>query len=117
MRAVYGWGMKYLTSADVSVLVSDEAADIIIEYAGLLAETGHADTVTLSAIGNDGDEVTGSFVLGSGTNLMAVSTRSTIPEPDNTEQIAYIADRIKQLTDPPHVQPESGEWPATPEFE
>ncbi len=102
--------MKHLTYADKSVLVGDEAADAIIQFSALLAEKGHADAVTLNAIGSDGDAVVASFVLGSGTNLMAETTTSSLPEPDNSEGVVYMKDKIDLLTSPPQIRPNADDW-------
>jgi hypothetical protein len=113
----YSGGMKHLTYADKSVLVGDEAADVIIEFSALLAETGHADAVVLHAIGSDGDEVTASFVLGSGTNLMAETTTSRLPEPNNTEMIAHMRGKIALYGSPPKAGPDTDTWPVGDEYE
>jgi len=109
--------MKHLTYADQSVLIGDEAADILIRFSALLAEKGHADAVSLNVLGNEGDAIVASFVLGSGTNLMAASTNSTIPEPDNTEGIDYMNAKIRLLTSSHTAEPSSEAWPAAEEFD
>jgi len=112
--------MKYLTYADQSVLIGDEAADTLLKFSALLAEKGHADAVSLNAIGSDGDAMVTSFVLGSGTNLMSASTTSTLPEPDNHDGIAYMNEKIALLVSPPTAQPSaepSEEWDAAGSFD
>jgi hypothetical protein len=99
--------MKFLTYADRSVLIGDEAADILIEYSAVLAENGHADSVALNAIGGDGDDIVASFVLGSGTNLMAESTSSKLPEPNNTDGISYMKERLVDMSSTHPVQPDA----------
>jgi len=109
--------MKHLTYADQSVLIGDEAADVLIRFSALLAEKGHADAVSLNAIGNEGDAIVASFVLGSGTNLMSATTNSTIPEPDNSEGIEFMTRKIELLISPPQASPNSDDWPAAEEFD
>jgi hypothetical protein len=109
--------MKHLTYADQSVLIGDEAADILIRFSALLAEKGHADAVSLNVIGNEGDSIVASFVLGSGTNLMAASTNSAIPEPDNTDGINYMNDKIVLLTSSNTAEPSAETWPVAEEFD
>jgi hypothetical protein len=104
--------MKHLTYADQSFLIGDEAADALIRFSALLAEKGHADAVSLQAIGNDGDAMVVSLVLGSGTNLMAATTSSTIPEPDNSEGLAYMNEKIRALTSTPMAHPHNDDWSA-----
>jgi hypothetical protein len=110
-------GMKYLTYADQSVLIGDEAADTLLRFSALLAEKGHADAVSLNAIGNDGDAMVTSFVLGSGTNLMSASTSSTLPEPDNRAGLDYMNEKIALLVAPPAAQPTDEEWNAAESFD
>lgn len=86
--------MKHLTMADKSLLVGDDAADLLVRYAALLAKMQSGDTVTLLAYGVDGAEVEAMFLLNSGTTLMSESTQSELPEPDNADQVAYLRDKI-----------------------
>lgn len=57
--------MKHVMYANKSLLMGDEAADLLAEYAAALAEYGHADNVVLRAVGADGTEVDATFVLNS----------------------------------------------------
>jgi len=109
--------MKHLTYADQSVLIGDEAADVLIRFSALLAEKGHADAVSLNVFSNEGDAIVASFVLGSGTNLMTASTNSTIPEPDNEEGIAVMNKKIERLVSSRTAEPSSDAWPAAEEFD
>ena len=102
--------MKHLTYADRSVLTGDEAADLLVQFSALLAETGHADSVTLNALGTDGDAIVAKFVLGSGTNLMSASTTSKLPEPENSEALTYMTEQIALLTTPAAAVPSDSEW-------
>jgi hypothetical protein len=102
--------MKHLTYADRSVLTGDEAADVLVEFSAVLAETGHADSVTLNALGDDGNAIVAKFVLGSGTNLMSASTTSQLPEPENGDAIAYMKEQIALLTLPTEAVPSDDEW-------
>jgi hypothetical protein len=86
--------MKHVTMADKSLLIGTEAADLLTRYAALVARLGSGDAVTLRAIGADGDEVDATFVLNSGTVLLAESSGSTVPEPDNTATVGYLRDRL-----------------------
>jgi hypothetical protein len=110
-------GMKHLTYADQSFLIGDEAADTLIRFSALLAEKDHADAVSLQALGNDGDAIVVSLVLGSGTNLMAATTSSTLPEPDNKEALDYMNEKTRLLTSTPHAQPDDGNWSAADGFD
>jgi hypothetical protein len=98
-------GMKHITYAEKSLLVGDDAADTMLEYAALLTTHGRGDTVTLRALGADGDEVDATFLLAGGAPLMAETAGTQIPEPDNAEATAAMRARIRRLEEPEPVQP------------
>lgn len=87
--------MKHIMMADKSLLVGDEAADALVEYAALIARTNSGSSVELRAIGTDGEEVTASFLLNSGTVMVTQDTVSSLPEPDNSAVVADMRRRIK----------------------
>ncbi|WP_291039127.1 hypothetical protein [Herbiconiux sp.] len=99
--------MKHITYSDKSLLVGDAAADAIVEYAALLARHGSADTVTLNAYGADGGDVEATFVLDTGTVLMAETTESSIPEPDNSRAVQEMQEKTRQLECPASVRPDA----------
>jgi hypothetical protein len=103
--------MKHVTYADKSVLVGDEAADTLTEYAALLARHESADTVTLHAYGADSDDVDATFVLDAGTILMSETTHSSIPEPDNSDEIMRMREQMLRLSSPNPVQPDDTTMP------
>jgi hypothetical protein len=82
--------MKHITFGDKSLLVGDEVADALLEYAAFLTTEAAGDTVEVHAISSDGDETTASFLLGPGVTMMAETTHTNLPEPDNTAAIAYM---------------------------
>jgi hypothetical protein len=98
--------MKHLRVEGKDLLLGDEAADVLTEYAALIARRAGGDTVSLRAIGSDGDEVVATIVLSGGTTLVVETTHNTLPEPDNAEAIAVMRERIQQAERPPSVQPE-----------
>ena len=103
--------MKHITFADKSLLVGDQAADLLLEYAALLAGAGSADTVKLRAIGPDGSETEATFLLDAGAPLMAETTTSNLPEVDNSEAIAYLQEKMMLLSSPPPVRPQDETMP------
>ena len=105
--------MKHITFADKSLLVGNEAADLLLEYAALLTQRGSGDTVDLRAIGVDGNEVEATFLLGGGASLMAESTESVLPEPDNAQSEMYIREQMMRITSPPNVVPENQSMPSS----
>lgn len=98
--------MKHVMYAEKSLLMGDEVADALLEYARLLAESGHADTVTIRAIGVDGNTVDAAFLLNATSEMMVESTNSTVEPPENEEAVAYLNDRIERLSNPSGVQAE-----------
>ena len=49
--------MKHVMFAEKSLLMGDEVADCLLEYARLLADNSTADTVTIRAISPDGNTI------------------------------------------------------------
>jgi hypothetical protein len=97
--------MMHLTFAEKALLVGDEAAQLAIEYAAALARAGSADTVTLTAYGADGDKVQATVLLTQGAPFMGETSNSDMAEPDNTEAVAYMKDRLAALDSPPAAVP------------
>jgi hypothetical protein len=102
---LYGVVMKHLTFADKNFLVGDNLADAIIEYATALGERHTADSIDINAIGADGDEVSATLFLSTGVPLVAETTTSTLPEPNNDETVAYIEARLALFISPALVEP------------
>lgn len=98
--------MKHITHGHRTLFVTDDAADALLEYAAALAEHGHAGTVALEAVGPDGNETTVTFLLTSGTTLIAESTNSRMTPPDNKKAIENMRERTLRLMAPAPVQPE-----------
>jgi hypothetical protein len=90
----------HLKIADKNLLVSDRTADLLVDYAALLGRIRSADSVTLTAIGIDGSIVDATLLLNSGTVLVAETTNSPLPEPDNTGADTYMQKRLAEYADP-----------------
>jgi len=105
--------MKHLTYAEKSLLVGDSTADLLLEYAAALGTAGQADTVQVKAMSSDGDDVEATFLLGEGAPLMAETSTTKVPEPDNTEADTYLREKIQVLTHPPVAEslPEGDVYP------
>ncbi|QEE61037.1 hypothetical protein FVA74_05195 [Salinibacterium sp. dk2585] len=97
--------MKHVTYSEKSLLMGDEAADVLMEYSALLGQYGTADTVTLRCFGADADEVDATFVLNQGSALMAETTHTSMAEPDNTEAVRVMRAKMKRLGTPSLVSP------------
>jgi hypothetical protein len=104
--------MKHLTFAEKSLLMGDDVADLIIEYAAMLARAGDADTVEVAAYGADGDAVRAKLLLAEGAPLMAETTHTDLPAPDNSETLMYVREQILRRSSPPTVQPADATMPA-----
>ena len=89
--------MKHLTYADKSLLIGDDTADLLREYAAALASAHAGDTVTVNAISSDGDDVQATFLLGQGAPIMAETSTTKVPEPDNTEANQYLRGELTGL--------------------
>jgi len=99
--------MKHLAYAEKSLLVGDDAADLVLEYASALSNRGVSDTVELNAFGADGGEVVATLLLGQGAPVMAESTVTSMAALDNSDTVAYIRSRLDEFASPPEAQPES----------
>ena len=89
--------MKHVMVAEKSLLAGDEVVDLLIEYGAVLGQENTADDVRLHAIGADGDDVVVTFLMNEGVSIVAETSSSSLPEPDNREAEAYLRARIGQL--------------------
>jgi hypothetical protein len=105
-RRGYRAGMKHVTFGDKSLFMGDDAADCLLEYSRLLADAARADTVTVRAIGSDGNTVDAAFLLNEASVLVIESTNSTVEPPGNDEAVQYMQERIDALQNPPEAQTE-----------
>lgn len=105
--------MKHITYSDKSLLLGDTTADLLLEYAAALGTDNTADTVTVNAMSSDGDDVEATFLLGEGAPLMAETSTTKVPEPDNGEADTYMREKINALTHPPEATglPEGDMYP------
>jgi hypothetical protein len=97
--------MKTIYYGGATFLIGDEAADVLVEYAVQIASSVHPDAVDLHVLGPDGNEEIASFVLTPATMVTAETNRSELPEPDNTESVARIRQRLEHLRHPPMALP------------
>ncbi|WP_104131116.1 hypothetical protein [Cryobacterium sp. M91] len=86
--------MMNLTFVNKSLLVGDEVAELVVKYAATLARSGGADTVRLMAYGAGGDEVQALLLLSQGTPVMAETSHTDKPEPDNRDIVSYMRQRV-----------------------
>lgn len=97
--------MRHITYSDKELFVDDAAADWLVRYAAALAGTGGADSVTLRAVGVDGNEVEATLVLGPHTELVSETASATLALPGNDEAVAYMRAEIEKIESPPRVHP------------
>ena len=95
--------MKHVVYAEKSLLMGDEVVDLMMEYAVLLARKSSADSVDVAAISSDGSDVTATFLIGPATIMVAETTHTTMPEPDNSTAEEYLRDQIGSIRSPPYA--------------
>jgi hypothetical protein len=100
--------MKHIMYAEKTLMIGDDAADLAIEYAAVLANHSRADTVTLHAFDADGDTVEAKLLLNSGTNIVAATSHNSLEEPDNSEAVAYMREKMAALDSPRFAMPQAG---------
>ncbi len=98
--------MKHVTFADKHLLLDDTTADLLLEYAAVLANGQAADTVEVTAYGMEGRPVRARLLLAPGSPLMSESSTSELPDPDNLGLIDDLRRRIARRVSPPPVGPE-----------
>jgi hypothetical protein len=96
--------MKHVTYAEKSLLIGDEAATLLLEYAAALGTDNSADTVELNAIGAEGNDVAAIFLLGPGVLLMAETATTKVAEPDNEKMVTYMRERMERMASPPNAR-------------
>jgi hypothetical protein len=89
--------MQEVTYVDESIRVGDEVADVLLDYATVLADEGRSDHVTLQVITRDGSMRQAKILLNGGSNLLSKDADDTRDEPDNAEAIAYMRERMSIL--------------------
>lgn len=99
----YGVRTRHVTYGDKRMLIGDEAAEVLLEYAAQVVRTGGGDSVTMRAIDPDGNDVEVSFLLGSGVTLMSQTATTSVEEPDNAHAIASMRERLGALQSPSHA--------------
>jgi len=96
----------HVTYGEKSLLMGDDVAGVLIEYAAALGASGGADSVTVQAVNRDGNAVAASFLLNGGVSLMAETATSDLPAPDDAGALADLRARLHLLTGDRQVLPE-----------
>jgi hypothetical protein len=90
--------MKHVTYSEKSLFVDDELAELLIEYARLISQSGEADTVSVPAIGQDGNVVRAEFLLTPSTILMVESADADLEAPGDSDTAALLRMGIDRLS-------------------
>lgn len=98
--------MKRVTYAEMSLLLDDDAADWLIEYARALGTVDGTDTVSLRGLNRAGEHVQATFLLNASTQLVAESARGAETPPPNDEVVRYMQDRVAVIIAPPPALPD-----------
>ena len=93
--------MKHVSFGEKTLLMGDDIAQALVEYARILGNESRADTVTAKGIGPDGNTVDITFLLNAATTLVIESTDSDIEPPENDEAVRYVNDSIERIQRPP----------------
>ncbi len=95
--------MKVVHYSAGSVLIGDDAADALLDYAAALARRSLAATVELTTIAS-GLTGTTKFLVGPASELVAVPTEAFEDEPDNAAVVAEMRRRIADLDGRPDAR-------------
>lgn len=98
--------MKHVMYGEKSLLMDDESAEALIEYAAAIGDRGAADTVHLKAVGDDGNEVEVDFLVNTATVLVVETASANLDVPANPDAVRAIRRKIELLTNPPPARPE-----------
>lgn len=105
--------MRDLRYGAKALLVDDELADSLVEYAAALARSNGSDTVTIRALGTDGNEVEATMLLNANSQIIAETVTTQALAPSNHEVVAYLKVHTLLINNPPPIQPDLG--PPDPE--
>jgi len=96
--------MRRIRYSGDTVLLGDEAADALMDYAARLARDDSAVSLAIRAIDDRGVENAVDILVGPATMMTATHVESDLPEPDNSAMVAELARRFSLLDAPPPVQ-------------
>lgn len=95
--------MKRIIYGETSWLIGDDAADTVLQYAVELAQRDSAASVDMVVLDGAGSEQVVSFLIGPATMMMAETTWSSLPEPDNTIAVDRMRERLELMVHPPNA--------------
>jgi hypothetical protein len=97
--------VKSITYAEQSWLVGDEVSDALVDYAVLLARTNSADSIDMNALSTKGEPKVLTLVIGPATMMTLASADDSNPEPDNTDALVIMRERMRIIQSPPVTLP------------
>lgn len=103
--------MKRISYGETSWLIGDIAADAVLEYAVELARHESAASIDLVVLDAAGAEQAVRFLLGPATMMMAETTASSFPEPDNAASVTVMSERVESMVHPPSAAPSRDRGP------
>ncbi len=96
--------MRRIHYAGDTLLLGDDVADALMDYAARLARQDSAVTITIRALDDGGTEHAVDILVGPATMMTATHVDSDLPEPDNAAVVADLARRVSLLESPPAGQ-------------
>jgi hypothetical protein len=86
--------MRQLQTAHISLEIGDDAAELLLEYAALLATAGRGDVVELHGFDAHGKTVDMSLLLNGASVLSTTTSASSALEPDNRHTVEYLHSQL-----------------------
>ena len=87
--------MKELIYAGGKTIVSDELAEVLTDYAQILASKGNSGVIEIPAVGEDGTVGTSRLLLGPASQLITEPVTSDARELDDRDVIEELRSRIR----------------------
>ena len=97
--------MKHVTYGEKTLLVNEDIADALVEYARVIADQQGSDTVTVPGIASDGNRTEATFLLQPGIALVAETGDEELLMKVDPGVVEELRDRIDKVRNPPTAQP------------
>ena len=88
--------MKRVHYVDGSVIVSDEIALALLEYAQVLALNEKSDVVSVPVVGESGNTGLAQFLIGPASQLLSTPVAHDGPEPDSAAAVLELRTRARE---------------------
>jgi len=80
------------------VLTGDEAALLMLEFAGELGKRGSTETVQLNIVQPSGESGIARFLIGPASQIIISSHFTAIADPDNSDAMSFMQSRMGQMS-------------------